>query len=683
MELAVCEEGKERKMRRTLSDGNEIRGEIVEVVLPKGRGRRDCDSSCVKSLPKQIKLKTQPVCLQIGDNNTVAFVDLTTPTDVSDGLTKVSDDEELVLRVLRRYGSSEELVLKDDSQKSCQAIDIHADFVRIITPADEKSTVEEYTLAAEVKSCHTLMIGNKNKFVVQPEDVPNAFGNTRPVLRVIRLPTKPVSIVKNAKDFPNIEKDHLMVLTICENRFTTRAIGCSFPQSSSLARSKKMKDFYEVKISVSQSRKHGKTEVRDEVLFQRESGLDCLQGIVGYWFRFHTDKTRYIVTFSLWKTVTDTLTSELLDEARIAVETSERKIPPRRLAARKRSLVHKQNAGEVASHPARSRKVTSFSEGSGTSPIEKPISEECQAIEETSLPAEKTSLDCIAQRCFHISNILLSLLDDGNWDEFNPQVANFLEEFADDVDLQIIVTLDQGVASSYRGELGTAEKIIKKAIGILPKASSALTPLFKARASCYLAGIYRRDKKIGEAQRCINSAKKHMSSSKLKFPLEEARIAYEEGCVLLEHVLHPHAYVVEEAKQTFDRCIELCSCDSKRDESNFLLKQHDLACMKKAMLLLDCHTTSGRKDRSIDEESLMEARLCLDKLKITIVEEMSRFSQTQYHMVRSDQFFREGRFVDSDAHARKALDLSLKYHFDTEHAVKGRLEHYRKIINCD
>lgn len=379
----------------------------------------------------------------------------------------------------------------------------------------------------------------------------------------------------------------------------------------------------------------------------------------------------------------NTLTSELLGEARIAVETSERKIPPRRLAARKRSLVHKQNAGEVASHPARSRKVTSFSEGSGTSPIEKPISEECQAIEETSLPAEKTSLDCIAQRCFHISNILLSLLDDGNWDEFNPQVAHFLEEFADDVDLQIIVTLDQGVASSYRGELGTAEKIIKKAIGILPKASSALTPLFKARASCYLAGIYRRDKKIGEAQRCINSAKKHMSSSKLKSSLEEARIAYEEGCVLLEHVLHPHAYVVEEAKQTFDRCIELCSCDSKRDESNFLLKQHDLACMKKAMLLLDCHTTSGRKDRSIDEESLMEARLCLDKLKITIVEEMSRFSQTQYHMVRSDQFFREGRFVDSDAHARKALDLSLKYHFDTEHAVKGRLEHYRKIINCD
>lgn len=683
MALAVGEKGKDRTMRRTLSDGNEIRGGVVEVVLPKGREKGDCDSSSVKSRPKKVMLKAQPVCLQVGDDNTIDLFDLTMQAYDSDGPTKVSDDEELVIRVLRRYGSFDELVLGADSRNLRQELDIHADFVRIITPADEKSKVEQYNLAVEVKSCKTLMIGNKNKFVIQPEDLPNVFDNTQPVFRVIRLPTKPVAVVKNAKEFPNIEKDHLIVLAICENRFTIRAVGCSFPQSSSLAKSKKMKDFYEVKISVSQCEKNGKTEVRDGVLFQRESGLDCLQGLVGYWFRFQTAKTRYIVTFSLWKTVTDTLASELLDEARIAVETSERKIPPRRLAARTRTHVHKQSAHKVASLPVRNRKVTSFPEGSGTSPMKTSISEKCQAVEETSLPVEKISIDCIDQSCFHTSNMLLSLLNDGNWDEFNQQAANFLKEFANNVDFQVIVNLDQSMASSYRGELSAAERIIKEAIRIIPKASSALRPLFKARASYYLAGIYRRDKKIGEAQRCVDSAKKHISSSKAEFPLEEARIAYEEGCLLLERALRPRECVVEQAKQAFDRCIGLCSCDSKEETNNFLWKQHDLARMKKAMLLLDCHTTSGRKDRSIDEKSLIEARLCLDRLKINIVEEMSKFAQTQYHLVRSDQYFREGRFVDTDAHARKALDLSRTYHFDIGCAANGRLEHYSKILNCD
>lgn len=685
MELAVGGVDEGRKMRRTLSDENAIRGEIVEVVLPKGKDKGDKDYSCAKSRPKQIRLKAQPVCLQVGDNNSLAVVDLTMPADVSDGLTKVSDDEELVIRVLRRYGSSEELVPVEDARKLRQALDIHADFVRIISPADEKSKLEEYTLVSDIKACYA-MIGNKTKIVIHPEGFAKVFDNTRPVLRVLRLPTKPVAVVKNAKDFPNVEKDHLIVLAIYENRFTTRAVGYSFSQSSSVGRSRKMTEFYEVKISVSQCGRNGKTEVRDGVLFKQESALDCLQGIVGYWCRFQTAKTRYIVTFSLWRTETASQTSELLDEARIAVETSERKIPPRRLATRKQSHTHKQNSGEVASLPHRNPKQTSIPEESHscvTPSMETPFPEQCHAIEETtSHPVEETAKVGFDERYFKIRKSLLLLQDDGKWDEFNLETEKFLKEFADDIDLQIAVILEQGMACCYRGELSSAEHFIKKAMGILPKASSTLVPLFKARANCYLAGIYRRDEKtLGRAQRCIESAKKYLSSTKAKFPLDQVHIAYEEGCLLLEYVRKP--CVVEQGQRSFDRCMELCSRVSSEDMNDLMSKQHDLAQMKKAMLLLDCSTKSGRKDRSITEKTLIEVRQCLDRLKINIVEEMSRFAQAQYHLVRSDQYYREERFVDCNAHAQTALALSEQYHFDTEHAAaKARLEHYNKIIDC-
>lgn len=672
-------------MPRTQFDGREIRGQIVEVLLPKGKGKGEKEYSCTKTRSKQIRLKAQTVCLQVGDNNRVVFAGLTMPADVSDGLTKVSEEEEMVVRVLRSYGTSEELVPINDDRKISQAIDIHADFVRIVPPLDEKTNIKD--LDADVTARHAL-IGNKHEIAIHPEGLPNVFDSTRPVLRVLRLPTKPISIVRSAKDFPNIDKDHLIVLEICENLFTTTAMEYSFSQSSSVVKSKKIRDFYDVKISVSQCGKNGKTEVRDGVLFKREPCLDCFRGIVGFWCRFQTVKTRFVVTFSLWKTQTATQTSELLDETRIAVETSERKIPPRRLANRKQSHLAKPNSAEVTSFPGRNhRKQTSLpeqSQSSVTPSVETPLPDKSHATEQESHPAEETTsapeLRDFYERCMQIRKILLPLRDDGEWEEFDRQAEHFLKENAEDIDLQIVVALEQGMACCCRSELRSAEEFIKKAMKIVSQASSTLVPLFKGRASYYLASIYRRDEMaLGKAQKCIESAKKHLANTALT--LDQGYLAYEEGSVLLKYAHKP--CVVEQVKESFDRCIELCSRVSSEDTNNLILKEHDLALMKKAMLLLDCSTKSGRENRTIEEGTLIEARQCLDRIKLNIVEEMPRISQVQYHVVRSDQYFREGRIVDAEAHARAAFDLSQKYHFDTERTAKVRLDYYSKLLNSD
>lgn len=677
MALAVPVEGEGRgKMPRTQFDGREIRGQIVEVLLPKGKGKGEKDYSSAKTRPKQIKVKAQTVCLQVGDGNCVGVVGLTIPPDVSEGLTKVSDDEELIIRVLRRYGASEELVPIEDARRLRHAIDIHADFVRIIPPLDEKSNIEEFTLDSEVNARHA-QIGDKHKIVIHPEGLPNVFDSTRPVLRVLRLPTKPIAVVRNAKDFPNVDKDHFIVLEICENLYTARAIENSFSQSSPVVKSKKMRDFYDVKISVSQCGKNGKTEIRDGVLFKRESSLDCLRGIVGYWFRFQTAKTRYIVKFSLWKTQIASQTSELLDETRIAVETSERKIPPRKLANRKQSHLPKQHSGEIASLPGRIQRKQS------PRPVPT-LCEQSHATDETSLPAEETTscpLQGFHERCLHIRKILLPLRDDGEWDEFDRQAEHFLKEHAGDTDLHIVVVLEQGMASCYRNELRSAEQFIKKAMGMIPQASSTLVPLLKGRASYYLAGIYRRDElTLGRAQRCIDSAKKHLTNAAFIPDLDQAFLAYEEGCLLLEYA-HNKPCVEEEAKRSFDRCIELCSRASNKDTNSLIVKKRDLALMKKAMLLLDCCTKSGREVRTINEDTLVEAKQCLDTIEINILEERPRFAQAQYHLVRSDQYFREGRLVDAEAHARIALDLSHKYRFYIEQTAEARLEYFNKLLN--
>ena len=89
--------------------GGEIRGQIIKVLLPKrmDEGEKDCLN--MKTLLQRFKIIAQTVYLQVGENNSVHvdLVDVTIPDDVCDCLTEVSEDDELVFRVLQRYGSWE------------------------------------------------------------------------------------------------------------------------------------------------------------------------------------------------------------------------------------------------------------------------------------------------------------------------------------------------------------------------------------------------------------------------------------------------------------------------------------------------------------------------------------------------------------------------------------------------
>ena len=319
-----------------------ISGKIVEVLLPK--------HNTMKPQQGHIIVQAKTVCLQMGDYNNFHFdvVDLGMYDDVSERLTKVSDDDELVIRVLRRYGEPEEFILKRNASVICPSINICADFFRIIPPSDEKPNTDSSSGITVDSQIHTsdAQIGDWNKAIINPrEGFCDVFDSTRPILRVLRSPPKFVSVSLNIKDFPNFERDHRVVLKICKNRFDGRAfeycfedkikrqqgiIVCKSLRGLSLAGSKKMKGFYDVDVTVTERSQNEKMEVKEGVMFKRDASFENLRGLVGFWFRFHTANKRYIITFSLWEKETRIQQSGiLLDEVHldIAVETSKRERP--------------------------------------------------------------------------------------------------------------------------------------------------------------------------------------------------------------------------------------------------------------------------------------------------------------------------------------------------------------------
>ncbi|CAH3185580.1 unnamed protein product, partial [Porites lobata] len=675
---------------------SKIRGHVVEVLLPKCKAKNDKELLLLKHRQGRIIVKAQTVCLQLGDHNNfhVNVVDLAMPDDISELLTKVSDDDELVIRVLPRNGEPEEFILKGDASVTFPSINICADFFRIIPPSDENPSIDSSLGITVDSQIHTsdAQIGDWNKAVINSrEGFCDVFDSTRPILRVLWSPPKFVSVSLNTNDFPNFERDHWVVLEICKNRFDGRAFeycfedkikrqqGIIFCKSScglSLARSKKMKGFYDVDVTVTERSQYEKMDVKEGVMFKRDASFENLRGLVGFWFRFHTANKRYIITFSLWEKETRSQQSGiLLDEVHldIAVETSKRE-RPRPSRDRKRLYPNREvREGESVSGEIHS-KPTSLPEGSH---------EAIQGSEQFSLKdnGNQPCLSISDETIFSGEKLPRYLRDNGKWKEFDCEADQLLRNFFDCNSLLITVILEQGKAACFRNDQTSAEDFIKKASLKIRQESSSLVSLWKGRANTYLAEIYGRDKlALGKAQRCITSAKKYLKNT--SYLLDRACLAYEEGSLLLRqsHL----SSMAEESRRCFDSSIELCSLGLEESpDSRLLLRTHDLAVTKKAMLLLHFSKDYGPGGNLGNEKTLIEARQCLKSLKLPSVTEMTKTAQVQYHFARSDQYFREQRTVDAISHAQTAFDLSRQFGFDTCSAAEVRLNFVLKFSNSN
>ena len=852
----MLRQGGRRTLVREFLSKSKIRGHVVEVLLPKCKKKNDKELLLLKHRQGRIIVKAQTVCLQLGDHNNfhVNVVDLAMPDDISELLTKVSDDDELVIRVLPRNGEPEEFILKGDASVTFPSINICADFFRIIPPSDENPSIDSSLGITVDSQIHTsdAQIGDWNKAVINSrEGFCDVFDSTRPILRVLWPPPKFVSVSLNTNDFPNFERDHWVVFEICKNRFDGRAFeycfedkikrqqGIIFCKSScglSLAGSKKMKGFYDVDVTVTERSQNEKMDVKEGVMFKRDTSFENLRGLVGFWFRFHTANKRYIITFSLWeKEYRSQQSGILLDEVHldIAVETSKRE-RPRPSRDRKRLYPNREvREGESVSDEIHS-KPTSLSEGSNeaiqgseqfspkdngnqpclsisdeiifsgeklprcnhvtavkrkqTSPKRKrhrkpswpakeipeetslpgeihsnptslpeggneleaveaseqfspnknekqpclPVSEETKSVsgeelqgnnhmttakhkqkrappkrksqrshllkrdycngearllgqasqfmsKEIPLPAEVDG--SVYEQSLRIMEVLGDLRDNGKWKEFDCEADQLLRNFFDCNSLLITVILEQGKAACFRNDQTSAEDFIKKASLKIRHESCSLVSLWKGRANTYLAEIYGRDKlAFGKAQRCIMSAKKYLKNT--SYLLDRVCLACEEGRLLLQqsHL----SSMAEESRRCFDSSIELCNLGLEESPNNrLLLRTHDLAVTKKAMLLLHFSKDYGPGGNLVNEKTLLEARQCLESLKLASVTEMTKTAQVQYHFARSDQYFREQRTVDAISHAQTAFDLSRQFGFDTCSAAEVRLNFLLKFSNSN
>ena len=276
-----------------------------------------------------------------------------------------------------------------------------------------------------------------------------------------------------------------------------------------------------------------------------------VNGKLGYWFRFYEPSCELLLMFTLYdkphptKSVTK-LKRAVLGYVTIAVETISWKVHCSR---------------EIRGEKERDKRELALT----------------RQVPLVAVSPSQTKV-CI------IMNNLHELCNNGEWVNF--ENACEMYQHSSNSDIKAAVLLEKAIAFLYHWDPERAEATALEALRIVSEADNH--QLLIGRAYYYLAHVYRRQKKLGEAVRCIDLSKQNLHL--IDVCRDQSFMAYEEGNVMIEFISSGSLLrkkLLFHAKHCFERCLDL---NRRLDDSSSRVtrRTHSFALIKMAMLLLDC-----------------------------------------------------------------------------------------------
>ena len=261
--------------------------------------------------------------------------------------------------------------------------------------------------------------------------------------------------------------------------------------------------------------------------------------------------------------------------------------------------------------------------------------------------------------------------DSGDWKQFEEITVKLLAKYPRKKDIHISILLEKSVAANYQKYLQQAEKLAREALSMVQQASQPMVNVFRGRAYYCLSCVYKRTQELEKAFEYVMLSEE--SLSKTDSLQDKAFLAYEKGCVqqvAAERCIDEatRQRQLQEAKQSFEHCLDLCTQMYEKGEKQFLNK-HIFAMMKISMLLLDCRTKAARS-RQVSEENIDEAKEYLDKIESEqeLWERIacSDIARVQFKLARADYFFRRASYEMAEECAQEAVELARDRGFKTE-----------------
>ena len=510
---------------------------------------------------------------------------------------------------------------------------------------DKKEREVKCKTGMEEKENSVQFIGNftsEDQVSVEGEEEKSQVNDKlwKPKIVVVRKPCSPVPISRSRSSFPDPRTDVFVELQVRKNQ---RPLGDSDCQDEPVGHMTVSKQLAVERVPVAKHQvavevKHIGTEqsARD----WESKYVKRVSGKLGYWFRFYEPNCELLLMFTLYDkphTVKseEKLKTAVLDHVTVVVETINWKGP-----FSKEAKTEKEHGLALA------RQV--------------PL----------------VSLSRSQMFVCAVMNGLHELCDNGEWAKF--KVACEKLRHSRDPDIQVAILLEQAIAFLYQHDLENAEVTAMEALKIVSKADNH--QLLVGRAYYYLAHIYRREKKLGEAVRCIDLSKQNLRL--IDVCLDQSFMAYEEGNVMKEFISSGAVVrrkLLLQAKLCFEHCLDVCRRLPDSD-SQVIPHTHSFALTKIAMLLLDCGSTSGR-ERCVSATHIAEAKRFLDLLQKQGLDKITQRRKLQFMLACSDLQYRQSNYQAAAQQAHQALHMAEKLGFSLEVIPAcDRIKHIRQLL---
>ena len=488
-----------------------------------------------------------------------------------------------------------------------------------------------------------VQIGRENDiFIGSMDTIPASLsgtddeGENEPTLKEYFKPDGLLRVGRSRCGFPDCNYDHLVQLLVCKNPKTRETLDIS--------------ENYCIAVTI--ARNDGQLSDPVDCDYMRiktetKNGLKLsMAGVAGFLFRFYEPNTKYLVTFAL-KTGPTTKTSKkkrkkqqslwkTVSELTIKLETGSNSRKHRKALA--------------------TRNVTPQSE-----------------LEPASLTEEGMEL---FRRSVWVMKELQSLRDNARWSDFDDRANQLLLSYSD-TDTIVAIKLEQSVAACYKNDLEPSLQLIDESFSLMSGATNVR--VLAGRGYGYRAGVKRRQRSLGEAQRDVQLAEQNIRACHTS--LDASFIVYERASVLLDFIgrlSQRSPKQVEEALRNLEKCIDVCLSVEMQDEELYV-KKHHFAFIKIAMLLLDCRTEAAR-ERVLSEEFIAKGEKCLQTLETKYWSQIAEGVKVQFYLASSDLEYRKGNFQNAENFASLAKDRAVHLGFNTEisHAQE-RLDHMRVV----
>ena len=258
---------------------------------------------------------------------------------------------------------------------------------------------------------------------------------------------------------------------------------------------------------------------------------------------------------------------------------------------------------------------------------------------------------------------LIQLEDNGDFHEFDRYSSAVIKEYEDvDPDIVAAVTIEQARCYTYRGNLRAAKIHARRGLELALR--THFPTKFQARTFTVMATISRNQNKLGSTEKNLRLAEQSFKSG---WDLEDMARFHECHGSFLDSLMgslaQPDESVKERALDSFKKMSEVALQDTRsrvRDKNRFY------ALIRSARILLDSNSSFGRRARVVSTDSIALASRHLEVIKNELWNSIPRGSQIQFGLVKSDLYFRQGKFEEERGLLQQCLDESRSYGFKTD-----------------